>query len=436
MGRVRIGSGVAILAMVAASAGTGAAALAAGGSGIAGATTLDACPPAVISGTTATVTCSYNGTDGTDGSPQTWTVPAGVTQATFDVYGAQGGGGAPSGPGGEAEGTLPVVPGSTLQINVGGQAIGTAGGFNGGGNASIGGGPTGGGGASDVRDGSYGLADRLVVAGGGGGDGYTEGYGVPVGETAGGAGGGANGGDPTVCSSGSPPITTPCGAGGTNTAGGAAGQTVACDGFPGVQVLAVTAPTDGSFGIGGSGGSVTCTFIVSADPTTYETLNVGGAGGGGGWFGGGGGAVAAEAYSPEIFAAESPGGGGSGYIDPSATNASMQTGVNAGNGKVVITYTVPGGPFSILTTSLPDGTVGQPYAFSLQATGGNPPYTWWYAKGGDLPRGLHFSTAGVLSGTTKKAGNYSITFRVRDTKVAGLPVNRAHTALTVTITVT
>jgi hypothetical protein len=114
----------------------------------------------------------------------------------------------------------------------------------------------------------------------------------------------------------------------------------------------------------------------------------------------------------------------------------MQTGVDSGNGKVVITYTVPGGPFSILTTSLPDGTVGQPYSFALQATGGNPPYTWWYAKGGDLPRGLHFSTAGVLSGTPKKAGNYSITFRVRDTKIAGHPVNKAHAALTVTITIT
>jgi YVTN family beta-propeller protein len=94
------------------------------------------------------------------------------------------------------------------------------------------------------------------------------------------------------------------------------------------------------------------------------------------------------------------------------------------------------GQLQITTTSLPGGTVGQPYSFALQATGGNPPYTWWYAKGGDLPRGLHFSTAGVLSGTPKKAGNYSITFRVRDTKITGHHVNKAQAALTVTITVT
>jgi hypothetical protein len=112
---------------------------------------------------------------------------------------------------------------------------------------------------------------------------------------------------------------------------------------------------------------------------------------------------------------------------------------NTGNGSVTITYdpsTDLCTQLQITTTSLPDGTVGQPYSFALQAAGGNPPYTWWYAKGGDLPRGFHFSTAGVLSGTTKKAGNYSITFRVRDTKIAGHRVNKAYASLTVTITVT
>jgi hypothetical protein len=97
---------------------------------------------------------------------------------------------------------------------------------------------------------------------------------------------------------------------------------------------------------------------------------------------------------------------------------------------------VTSGPLQITTTSLPEGTVGQPYSFALQATGGNPPYTWWYAKGGDLPRGVHFSKAGVLSGTPNKAGNYSITFRVRDTQIAGHHVSKAHSALTVTITIT
>jgi hypothetical protein len=103
---------------------------------------------------------------------------------------------------------------------------------------------------------------------------------------------------------------------------------------------------------------------------------------------------------------------------------------------IILTDVTPGTQLQITTTSLPEGTVGQPYSFALQATGGNPPYTWWYAKGGNLPRGIKFSTAGVLSGTPKKAGNYSITFRVRDTAIAGHHVNKAHAALTVTITIT
>ncbi|HEX5955956.1 MAG TPA: hypothetical protein VFY37_08480, partial [Solirubrobacterales bacterium] len=55
------------------------------------------------------------------GSAQTWIVPAGVTQATFDLYGAQGGGrvGDPlfaPGLGGRATATFDVVPrGESIQ---------------------------------------------------------------------------------------------------------------------------------------------------------------------------------------------------------------------------------------------------------------------------------------------------------------------------------
>jgi hypothetical protein len=128
--------------------------------------------------------------------------------------------------------------------------------------------------------------------------------------------------------------------------------------------------------------------------------------------------------------------GASMAYDPSTGNMVLFGG--AGNsGFLDDTWTygpITSGPLQITTTSLPGGTVGQPYSFALQAVGGNPPYTWWYAKGGDLPRDLHFSTSGVLSGTPKRAGNYSITFRVRDTAIAGHHVNKAHAALTVTIT--
>jgi hypothetical protein len=95
------------------------------------------------------------------------------------------------------------------------------------------------------------------------------------------------------------------------------------------------------------------------------------------------------------------------------------------------------GQLRITTTSLPDGTVGQPYSATFQVTGGNPPYRWWYSPGGSLPRGLHVTSAtGVLSGIPKRAGTHSVTFRVRDTKVArNVPFNKAYAAITITIVI-
>src|SRR5436309_2262682 len=114
------------------------------------------------------------------GAAQTWTVPAGVSEATVDLYGAQGGGGPalfPPGLGGRATATIGVTPGGSIQVNVGGQGSpigsGGSGGFNGGGTAT-GSGPFpggGGGGASDIRGGGTTLTSRVLVAGGGGGSG-------------------------------------------------------------------------------------------------------------------------------------------------------------------------------------------------------------------------------------------------------------------------
>src|ERR1051325_7178803 len=118
------------------------------------------------------------------GSVQTFVVPACVTTIDVDAYGAAGGKSftnAMGGLGGRVQCTLPVTPGETLQIFVGGaggngdnQTGQNAGGFNGGGHGwddtdPWGGG--GGGGASDIRKTPYTLADRWVVAGGGGGGG-------------------------------------------------------------------------------------------------------------------------------------------------------------------------------------------------------------------------------------------------------------------------
>src|SRR5262249_22304050 len=102
-----------------------------------------------------------------------WTVPAGVTKGTFDVFGASGGHGTQfpplvpaGGPGGEAKGQFTVKPGQVFEVVVGGRGVdangklGGAGGFNGGGAGAnlsfIGVAGAGGGGASDVRIGGSG----------------------------------------------------------------------------------------------------------------------------------------------------------------------------------------------------------------------------------------------------------------------------------------
>ena len=139
------------------------------------------------------------------GAAQTWTVPAGVTSATFDLYGASGGGDASPtatafrrGLGGRATATIAVTPGDSIQVNVGGQGTQITGGFNGGGTGTGGGGTgtpgNGGGGASDIRVGDTTLDDRVLVAGGGGGAGTVRCQpGPPNATSSGGGGGGAEG---------------------------------------------------------------------------------------------------------------------------------------------------------------------------------------------------------------------------------------------------
>ena len=74
------------------------------------------CPAPVVAAAVSTVTCAFTGT------AQTWTVPAGVTSAMFDLFGASGGNGnfaGAGGAGGETTATIAVVAGATYQVMVG-----------------------------------------------------------------------------------------------------------------------------------------------------------------------------------------------------------------------------------------------------------------------------------------------------------------------------
>ena len=266
-------------------------------------------PTGVLSSSGSTDTCTFSYT----GGDQTWTVPAGVTTASFDVQGAQGGNVETSpgvsyttgGLGGEATADLSVSPGATATVVVGGQG-GSASGCGGGGagaggfNGGAAGGMTGpsscpgagGGGASDVRIGGTALSDRVLIGGGGGG--AADAVCILGGQANGGAGGGLTGEDGSIGNGG-------CGSAIDGTGGNQTGTT-----------------GSGQLGVGSEGsGALACGCGVGGVP---------GGGGGGGYYGGAGGGD------------DTSGGGGSGF-GPAGT--SFNTGVRPGDGLITVTFTVP-----------------------------------------------------------------------------------------------
>ena len=83
---------------------------------------------------------------------------------------------------------------------------------------------------------------------------------------------------------------------------------------------------------------------------------------------------------------------------------------------------------AISTTSLPAATVGEAYADTLQASGGDGSYSWTLASG-SLPAGLTLSTGGAITGTATAGDTASFTVQVASagktaTKALTLDVRR------------
>lgn len=80
-------------------------------------------------------------------------------------------------------------------------------------------------------------------------------------------------------------------------------------------------------------------------------------------------------------------------------------------------------PLAIGTATLPSGTVGTVYSYSVPASGGTPPYVW--SVSGTLPAGLTLSTKGVISGTPVAVGTTGFTLSVTDSEAvpAGAAAN-------------
>lgn len=98
-------------------------------------------------------------------------------------------------------------------------------------------------------------------------------------------------------------------------------------------------------------------------------------------------------------------------------------------------------PFTIVTSALPNGTVGQPYSTLLSGSGGTPPYTWSVTPA--LPADLSLNaTTGAITGTPTAEGASSHTFTLRDStlpqqviqKSLTLTINAAPSPLSITTT--
>jgi hypothetical protein len=70
---------------------------------------------------------------------------------------------------------------------------------------------------------------------------------------------------------------------------------------------------------------------------------------------------------------------------------------------------------AITTASLPVATVGTPYTFKMQATGGSGSEYLWGVQPGTLPTGMKFDLDGNLTGTPTIAGPSTLTFNVQHT---------------------
>ncbi|HET9844863.1 MAG TPA: putative Ig domain-containing protein [Nitrospira sp.] len=88
----------------------------------------------------------------------------------------------------------------------------------------------------------------------------------------------------------------------------------------------------------------------------------------------------------------------------------------------------PGG-LAIITTSLPEGQINQPYSASVGGSGGALPYLWSVTPA--LPAGLSFNTqSGAITGTPGTVGTSSHTFTLVDSSI---PPQTIETALSLTI---
>jgi hypothetical protein len=324
------------------------------------------------------------------GVMESYTVPAGVTKINVTAFGAQGAAGDPlflGGKGAKMSGDFNVIPGSVLIIAVGGQGLGQSSNGNGGG----------GGGsfvvlqdpASTVTIAAGPFAGKkvspLVIAGGGGGT------------------------RAAVSQNGNPGVITLLGTTGSlsNVTGGGMPNKVAAG--AGGQMLAGSwgsagggflgnGADDSGYGIGGKafingalGGNGPSGNAFGGFGGGGQGNGGNGGGGGGGYTGGDGGRVA---------------GGGGSYN--TGTNQVNESGVQSGNGQVIVTVLCDQLKISPVATTVCAGST-----ITLNATSLNSgTVTWNNGVANNVPFTIFTTTTFTASSSTSKDCETQITITV------------------------
>ena len=177
-------------------------------------------------------------------------------------------------------------------------------------------------------------------------------------------------------------------------------------------------------GCGGSGTTTytgtmptsNCTVTATFALNTY-TLTVSTAGTGSGSVSGTNCASGTKNYGTSVTCTETPAGGSTfaGWSGGTCSGTGSCSFTLSSNATVTATFNTSSSTLTITTASLPSGTIGTAYSFTMSAIGGTPPYTWSDPScTGACNTGLGFSSSGAWSGTPTNAGSSTFTIQVAD----------------------
>ena len=163
-----------------------------------------------------------------------------------------------------------------------------------------------------------------------------------------------------------------------------------------------------------NGVQILTTSLPNAQVGSYYNVNLQGSGCGG--------SLNWSLNNPQTFPSGlSFGGNGSIQGTPSTSGAfNFSVQLNDGNGhsssQNLSLYIAPASsPLQVGTTYLPNATNGVLYSQTLQATGGQPPYSWSLALGSaPLPPGLVLNPAGSISGLPTSNGTFTFIVHLGD----------------------